>query len=318
MKNIILFIAFLYCINTNAQNNLGKADDFGRIILNTYLPDQIDGIPAIAMNQLENKLSQITSNFGMGGDSFNSRFIITLNVVVLSKNITATAPSMQALNLEITFYIGDGFDGVKFASYTTNVSGVGENENKAYISCFKNLKTNDPKLEAFINKGKSKIVEYYNSKCDFLIKQSQMLANTKQFDEAIFRLSSVPEICKDCFDKSMDAVAPIFKQKIEFECKSKLAEATSIWNANQSWEGAEDAGRILASIDPDASCNKDVKFLTAKISKKISEVDKREWNLTMEKEVGLKRDMIKAYRDVGVAYGNGQPKTVTYNTRGWW
>ena len=57
--------------------------------------------------------------------------------------------------------------------------------------------------------------------------------------------------------------------------------------------------------------------LSAKIQKRVIEIDKREWNYVM-KEQQQTSEMIKAYRDVGVAYGNGQPKSVTYNVNGWW
>jgi hypothetical protein len=53
------------------------------------------------------------------------------------------------------------------------------------------------------------------------------------------------------------------------------------------------------------------------MGKRVLEIDKREWNYKMETEVNLKRDAIKAWRDVGVAYGNGQPKSVSYNIIGW-
>ena len=136
-----------------SQNDKGKTDDLGRVILSTYLPEQIEGMPDAAMNSLKNKLSQIASVNGMGGSSFNSRFIITANVSVLSKDITPTAPPMHAYTLEVTFYIGDGIDGIKFSSYSINLKGVGENETKAYISALKNLKTNDSQYQTFIDKG---------------------------------------------------------------------------------------------------------------------------------------------------------------------
>lgn len=299
-----------------AQNNKGKIDDMGRIALNAYLPED-SKVPTSARSVLENKLTQIATSSGMGGSALNPRFIITANVVELTKDITPTAPPMQAYTLDVTLVVGDGLEGKKYASYTATVKGVGENEAKAYLAALKNVNANDPKIKAFIESAKSKIVEYYNTNCDFIIKDAQTLAAQKQYDWAIYKLTSVPEVCKECYDKCMDAAAAMYKVKIEFDCKTKLTEATNIWNGNQSWEGANRAGEILTSIDPDASCYKEAKALSEKISKRILEVDKREWNMLVEKEVNLQRDMIKAYRDVGVAYGNGQPQSIAYNVRGW-
>ena len=86
MKKIItLLILTFAAITINAQV---KLDDFGRIVLNTYLPDSI-ALPAEAKNLLITKLNQITSNNGMGGSQANPRFIITANVNVGTKDIIA-------------------------------------------------------------------------------------------------------------------------------------------------------------------------------------------------------------------------------------
>ena len=104
MKTIIaiLFLTVV-AITSNAQ---AKLDDFGRIILNTYLPDNI-AMPSEAKNLLITKLNQITSNNGMGGSQANPRFIITANVNVGTKDIIAGPPQMIAQNIDVTLFIGD-------------------------------------------------------------------------------------------------------------------------------------------------------------------------------------------------------------------
>lgn len=317
MKSIFLSVLFVISYYTYAQNTAGKSDDAARITLATFVPQQIDKMPDAARSILANKLSQIITQSGMDGSAFNQRFILTANINVMSKDITPTAPLMQAYTLDITLYIGDGIDGTKFASHSTTVKGVGENETKAYISGLKNLKTNDPNYQSFIETGKTKIVEYYNSKCDFIIKEAQTLASQNKFEEAIFKLTGVPEACKSCYDKCMDAITPIYKQQIDRDCKLKLAEATNLWYANQTVESGNQAGEILSTIEPSAACFGDVKTLSNKIATKVKELDTREWNYKLKEQAQVS-ERIKAYRDIGVAYGNGQPKTVTYNVRGWW
>ncbi len=319
MKNTILTISAVAALGfgSMAQNNAGKSDDAGRITLAAYVPAQVDKMGEAARNMLTNKLNQIVSQNGLGGSAANERFIITANIVTVSKDITPTAPPMTALNLDITLYIGDGIEGTKFASKTISVKGVGSNETKAYIEGIKMIKTNDPSYAAFLDEGKNKIMKYYNTKCDFIIKDAQSLATQNQQDEAIYKLTSVPDVCKECFEKCIAAVAPIYKQKIDRECKLKLAEATNLWNANQDVNSANSCGDILSSVEPSSACFKDVQALSNKIAARVKEIDKREWNYKL-KEQAQTSEMIKAYRDVGVAYGNGQPKSVTYNVSGWW
>ena len=321
MKKILLSLLMIIGYNAYSQNALGKSDDAARITLAAYVPQQIDKMPDAARSILANKLNQIVTQNGMGGAANNERFIITANVNVISKDLTATAPPMTAFVLEVTLYIGDGFVGTKFSSTSISVKGVGESETKAYISALKGISPTNSNIQSFVGNGKSKIIEYYNSKCDFIIKEAQTLVSQNNFEEAIFKLTSVPEVCKDCYDKCMDAVGPIYQKQIDRECKSKLMEANTAWNAAQDSYGADTAGGILAQIDPNASCYKEALALSNKIAQRIKEIDQRDWKLQLKEQqdnVDIQKATIKAIRDIGVAYGNGQPKTVTYNVRGWW
>ena len=311
LLSIFMVLCFSICM---AQNSQGKLDDKGRLALAVWIPQQVENLPDAAANNLANKLNQMISKFGIGGNANNSRFVIEAKVEALTKDITPTAPPMHAYTLNITFYIGDGFEGKSFANYSTTVKGVGDNETKAFMNAFKNIKTDDPNFGPFVEKGKANILEYFNTKCDFIIKEAQVLEGQNHFDEAIWKLTTVPDACADCWNKCMTAVQPIFQQKIDWECRKKIAEATNIWNANQNYAAADQAGRILSSIDPEASCYNEIKPLTNQIAKRVLEVDKREWNFLVDKEIGLERDRIKAIRDIGVAYGNGQPKNITYKS----
>jgi len=321
MKKLILFLFLSLSLSALSQNNLGKSDDGARIVLSTYIPDQIEGLTPIIQSNLANKLSQIASANGMGGAS-NSRFIITPNVSVLTKDITPTAPPMHAYTIEVTLYIGDGIDGTLFSSQSITLKGVGTNESKAYIAALNGLKVKDPIYQTFLEKGKTKIIEYYNSKCDFILKDAQSLVSQSKFDEAISKLTAIPEVCKSCYDKAMDAVGPIYQKQIDKECKLKLAEANNIWNTSQDSSGASSASESLAKIDPNAACFKEAQAFSAKIAKRILEIDKREWNFQMKQQqddVDIRKATIKAARDIGVAYGNGPKATVVrYNIRGWW
>jgi len=315
---IILVLIFVQSIlsSLQAQNSEKKLEDKGRLAIAAWVPEQ-KNLTEESRNSLENKLRQIAAANGMSGDAVSSRFILTANVIVATKDITPTAPPMHAYTLDVTLYIGDGIDGIVFATNTVTVKGADVNDTKAYNSALKNIKTSDPSLQSFVEKGKTKIIEYYNTKCDFIIKDAQTLSSQNKFEEAIFKLTGVPEVCKDCYAKCLDAIAPIYKQKIDRDCKIKLAEANNIWAANQNVEAANRAGELLSTIEPSASCFSEVKSISTKIAARVKEIDAREWQYTL-KEQAQESERIKAWRDVGVAYGNGQPKSITYNVRGWW
>lgn len=319
-KIIAAVLALFIAGSSFAQNTAGTIDDAGRLGLTPFVPASIEKIPAGAKDLLKNKLASIATQNGMSGAG-NPRFIITANVNVLTKDLTATAPPMTAITLEVTLCIGDGIDGVKFASNSIQVKGVGTNENKAYIEAIKQIKPADPSIQGFVTNGKNKIIEYYNTKCDFIIKTAETAASVGNYEEALYQLTSVPDVCKTCFDKCMTAAGPMFKKYMDRQCKIKLLEAKTAWASSQNTDGASAAAAVLATIDPDAACYKEAVALNNEIAKRVKELDKREWDFKMKQHndaISVEKAAIGAYRDVGVAYGNGQPQNVTYNVNGWW
>lgn len=321
-KFIGLFFFFLFSSTTNgySQNNLGKSDDIARISLAAYIPDQVESLPDIAKNLLSDKLNQIVTQNGMGGSSLNPRFIITSNISVLEKNLTSGSPSFTVLTLSVSFYIGDGIEGTKFSSTNLTMKGVGETETKAYISAIRNVNISSPEFKSFVENGKNRIIQYYNSKCDFIIKNAQTLAGAEKYDEAIFNLTQVPEVCKECYNKAMDAVAPIYKKQIDKQCLTELARAKSVWAAGQNVDAASQLTDILSNISPNAACFPEVKKFTEAVGKRIYALDKREWNFQLkvqQDDVDIQKATIRAVRDIGVAYGNHQ-QPVVYNIKTWW
>ena len=243
-----------------AQNTRGKANDAGRIVLNTFIED-LEGVPAGALKMLKTKITQMASKNGMGGSESFPRFVMSADIDILTQDITPTAPPKTALTLGVTLYIGDGIEGTVFATEYIELKGIGNNETKAYIQSFRALSPRNKKFNEFIETGKKKIIEYYNSRCDFILKEANTLADQKDFDKSITKLIEVPEVCKDCYDKAMDLSSTIFKRKMENECQENMSKSNSLI-AQDKWE---EAANPIAGYTPDMACYPDVKSLFTKI-----------------------------------------------------
>jgi hypothetical protein len=356
-----LFLSLLCFAKINAQTT---SDDSQRIVINPFIPSQVEGLPPQARNMLENKMKQMLTKNGFGGTAAKPRFIITPNIVILTKDITPTAPPMHAFNMEVTFYVGDGIQGTLFSSTSVQLKGVGENEAKAYISAFKNIKEQNPQFDELLSSAKNKIIEYYKGNCDFILKSAQTSAQNREFDKAINELTDVPNVVTECYNKSMDLAVSTYKSKIEFECQQNISEAKAAiaqnrWDeaatylcnytpdmscykeamsiltqigdhrcsenlgmAKAAWSSLnyDEASKYLAYVSSDSKCAKEAEDLGKEILKRAKEVDKREWSYklkTQENNFELKSKAISALRDVGVAYGKNQPRTI-YKTYGWW
>ncbi|WP_103865081.1 hypothetical protein [Aquimarina sp. I32.4] len=309
----LLYIALLL-VGTTLVAQQKKTND--GISLAAYVPRQVEGIPSSARNMLVNRLTQVITKNGISDNVYNARFILAPNISVLSKDITATAPPKTALNLNVTLYIGDGISGNLFASQSIELKGVGTNENKAYISAIKRLNPKNPEIIEFVEKGKQKIIEYYNKNCNQVLKKATALEAQNQFKQALAVLTNVPE-SSTCFNKIKSKIASLYKKSIDRDCKQKLAEASAIWTANQDINAANEAGAILSTVEPQGACYGQVKSLYTKIATRVKNLSDRDWNYQL-KVLDLNKTAIRAARDVGVAYGKNQPNNVKYNVKDWY
>ncbi|MFM7748612.1 MAG: hypothetical protein ACKO7X_11930, partial [Bacteroidota bacterium] len=219
----------------------------------------------------------------------------------------------------------DGVDGKLFSSYSISSKGVGENETKAYMAALKNIKTTDPKFELFISEGKKKILEFYNSQCDFMLKDAKTLSAKSEYEEALSLLSSIPQVCSSCYERANDLTGIIYRKKIDYECTKLFDAANSIWSAKQDENGANEAARLLIQIDPLSSCFTVAKNLLERIrndiKQRIRELDQREWEYRMQEQqntADLNKEIVRAAAKVAVAHAKSKPSTVIVYNRFWY
>lgn len=287
MRRIFIIAAFLLsallpAVDSAAQNSLGKADDVGRICLNSVIASN-SSIPQGAGKMMTNKLNQIAAKNGVGGSALNPRFVITANVVELAQEVVPSAPPMVALELETTLYIGDAVSGTLYSTYSYGTRKcVGETADKAYLSGLKKLPVDSPALRSFVEEGKNKIVEYYNSQIDFIISEAESLASQNRYDESISLLMQVPEVCKDAYTKAMAKASAVFQKKVDDEGAALLTKAKAAWKASATEEGAAEAAKFLGEISPAAACAGEANAFADSIAKHFKDLNDREWNFKMK------------------------------------
>ena len=280
-----------------AQNDLGKADDIGRIVLSPVVISNAN-IPKFAENVLNNKLTQIAAKNGVAGNVVEKRFVITANVIELTKDITPTAPPMIALTVAPTIYIGDAVTGTLYSSCQLDaVKGVGNNETKAYLAAIKNININNPEIVRCINEGKEKIIEFYNSQIDFLLAEAESMVQSQQYDEAMAKLAAVPDVCKDAYTKAVGKIGEIYQQKIDKQGLELYNEAYATWNTAKNQESAEKVVEILAQINPFSSAApkgralvKSVEGHYAAIAARRREIEERNWAFKMQQYNDARED----------------------------
>lgn len=311
MKRIIIILFALASLqNSFAQNNLNAADDLGRIALTPVIIEE-SGIPSYAKKVLSSKLKEMATKNGMASTTVSPRFVITASVNLLNKEMTSTAPPMTAVELATTIYIGDAISGQLFSTYTYNsVKGLGTNDQRAYLAAFKNLKASENELATFIDNGKQKIIEYYNSQIDFLLAEAKSLSDKEDYEGAMNLLASVPDVCKEAYTKAMKEIAIVYQKKIDVEGAKFYNQANAAWSTNKSEEGAKACIDLLANINPLSSSAAAGNALVKQIESHYAEiaaynrmVKEREWEykvMVEAEERQLQRDKMNLNHELAM------------------
>ena len=121
-----------------------------QINITPYISNDINKAFPDASSIFISKLNGILSANNIHSEMGESRFILTGNWIVESKDIVSSVPPKIAYVLNINLFIGDGETGDKYISESFRVKGIGKTEEKAYLDAIKNFQTKSDKLNAFI------------------------------------------------------------------------------------------------------------------------------------------------------------------------
>ena len=268
------------------------------------MPDQ-EPFPDGAKAYLENKLNQLLTKNGIAGLDYTGQFILTAFTTPLDKDIIPGPPSKISEKMEMNLYIADVYTKMVFSTTSVTLRGLGETETKCYLNALSHMPLQSPQIAQFIADGKAKIIAYYDHEGEAMIKKAEYLAKMKQYEEAIYWVSLIPQQCKH-YDAALAMGMSIYQMYIDNQCNINLAAARQAWAAEQNASGAVAAGEYLANILPDASCYSEAMELYKEIKGKVLDDWKFEMKIYQD-GVDLEKLRIDAMRQIGVAYGNHQP-----------
>lgn len=328
MKRMTLLLLLFLSLSTFAQSRL---DDIGRITIHAYVPEYED-LPYESSKLLQSKLSQIITANGIADNENCVRFVLTAKVNVISKDIIPGPPHRISQKLDITLILGDIESDKVYSQYTITAVGVGTNYEKSFISAFKNIKPANKEISTFIDDGKQKILAYYQTNCEDLLLEAQRLATQNHYEDALILISSIPDVCSECYEQAVTIASKIYNEMINVRGAECLRQAQAAWANNPTRQGAAEATALLSQINFAASCQSEVPALLSQITAKMNEIDRREWEHEMqqyhdsverekrnweqqvreyEDRVQTQRMYIKACRDVAITRAQNQPKVIT-------
>ena len=318
MKSILnsIIACALLCTSLNvAMAQESKTEVTSKVPISVYVPEESCDIPVEAQNALNTKLMTAAAQNGMGATSDFTQFCLSYTTTKTGMQVLPGAPTKYRQEIDITLYIVDVMSKKIFNATTFSTHAVGNSETKAYIACFNQLSSSNKNLKSFLVKTNKDIVDYYEGQIDNIIAIAESLAKVYKYEEALFRLSLVPDVCPS-YHKVLEVATGIFQKYIVDEAKRNLAKARAIWNAGLDFAAAAESAEYLALILPEASCYEDAMALSQEIKERVGsdiqyyrDLESRDADRAHE----ISMAQIDAWRQIGVSYGNNQRDTY-YNT----
>lgn len=300
MKKLTILLALFALTYTGmAQSSLGKTDDLGRIAIAAIVPDEA-GVPGGAQRNLQNRLMQIATLNGLGATE-NAQFVMVPMLSIINKDVTPTAPPMVSLTMDVTLYIVDMLTQNIYSQTSIQVRGVGNTEERAYTQALNGINPRHGQFRGFVEKGKEKIIEYYNSKCDVVISSAQALAGQKNYEEALFTLMSVPDVSRECYDKCMQISIDIYQEYADQQCNEYLSAARAAWAGKELSKVEENLGKIT----PDMGCYDDAQQLVSAVTSAVEAEGGSSWSFKMKQyddSIDIQKMKIEAGRDVAKSW----------------
>ncbi|WP_294607320.1 hypothetical protein [uncultured Bacteroides sp.] len=265
--------------------------------------------PASANEYLYNRLCTVVSSDGISASGDYAQFFVAAKALPLYEQVVAGAPAKTALTLSLNLYIGDYLGEKVFDRIAFEIRGVGESRERAFLNAYRSLNASNEKIASFLEKGKKRIISYYDAEYSNIIKEAQRLSQLRNYERALFLLTAVPVCCKG-YELVSEELVKTYHAYIDYSCDRLLMLARNAWAVNPDQTGAARVAEILNQLEPDAACYGEAMELYKEVKAKV----KDDWNFEMRQkyndEIAIRKQVIDAARAVGVAFGKGQqPKT---------
>lgn len=268
------------------------------------------GVPESAQTFIENCFNRAITQNGVSTISPTTPFVVSLHADILTKDVVPGPPTQIVYNLGVTLYMVDLPNQKKISSSYLELKGVGINEVQAYKNAFRSFNSENAKLVTFIENGKRKVMDYYDTQYPNLIKEANRLGSIGEYQEALALLVSVP-ICSRGGNECAKAMVPLYIKVRDTYNLQLLNEAKALWAATQDVNSAKQIAALLTQIDPESSSYTPAMNLMKEIKDRVRADIDFEMRQKYNDQISLEKQRIECARAVGVAYGNGQKAQTT-------
>ena len=302
MKKLILSFFMISGLFSSAQNQT----DLGKIQLAiSFSENQQNTMDFSILEKLEGKLTQLLSNNGIVSTSYNNGLLLQPSLVTIGNEVVEGG--MQNLNVTrimLQLLIKQDQTNIIFSSFSKELKGTGRTQELAINNAINSLKSNDSALLTFIENGKIKLQDYYQSNCTKILNDANNLKKTARYEESLALLMSVPETAS-CYQSAQNTSLEVYKNYQKKLCSENIRQANMLI-AERDYSSAF---TVLSEIGVDSPCAAQSNAVVKSIDSKISALEKQQWDLKMKiynDAVALEKQRINAIKDIAVSFYKSQ------------
>lgn len=209
---------------------LAKANDsilsfIGQVKLNIMIPETL---PSECQTMLHNKMLTMTSINGVGSVDASPILCIIPTFAELSHDVTATIPAKHEIKYDFNVWVANLASGEVFASAQQNLLGVGDSDQLALINAMSAISPSDNQWQEMLKTAQDRIIEYYNTNGDRLIKEAQGYLAVNEYSQAMLILNNIPMACSEVYDRVLEAKNQVLGQYFQNDAQILISKMKAV------------------------------------------------------------------------------------------
>lgn len=270
----------------------------GQVKLNIMLPE---GLPENSKNVLHNKMVAITSVNGVGSVDASPILCVIPTFAEINHDITATVPAKHKIKYDFNVWVANLETGEVFASAQQDLLGIGDSEELALGNAISAVSPTDNKWQEMLKNAQDRIIEFYNTNGDRLIKEAQGYLVANQYSQAMLILNNIPMACGEVYDRALELKNNALNQYFQNDAEYLISKMKAYLALPRDDENgfSYDFLAVYAMLPPNSKAKAEADALYAEyvkslddIARKNMEKQQREWEaeqkrLDREAEVRL-------------------------------
>lgn len=178
----------------------------------TVLPPAItDDITDTICEQIIMQLLRITSANGISGVNGSSPMAFALAMNPVERRVTGTVPQKMLISYDATYYILNMQTWDVYASYATQVTGVGDSFELATSSAVRELK-NSSEIQQMIAQAEVNVVTWFENNIQAIQNRVTQACSNQNYAAALAVLNAVPEQAINCHKWASEQVTIVIDQ----------------------------------------------------------------------------------------------------------